>query len=377
MPTTAIPFIDLAAQRARLSERLQAALAAVHSHGRYVLGPEVQRLEGELAALAGVRYAVTCGNGTDALELALEALGGVRGRAVVVPAFTFCAPAEVVVRLGGVPVFADVDSGTFHVTPGTIAQACEAARAAGLEVAGAIAVDLFGQPADADALAEAIAPGFLVADAAQSFGARYGERPVGSLAPVTTTSFYPSKPLGCYGDGGALFTDEEALADRVRSLRMHGQGSAPYEHERVGRNSRLDTLQAAVLLVKLDVFAEELEHRRRAAARYTEALAGTARTPVLGPARTSTWAQYTVLVEQGDRDRVRAALAAAGIPTAVHYPRPLHRQPAYRDYPIAAGGLPVSEYLAERVLSLPMHAYLQADVQDRIIDALRSALAGA
>jgi dTDP-4-amino-4,6-dideoxygalactose transaminase len=373
---TPIPFVDVAAQRRRLSARIDAALARVLAHCQFIMGPEVFALEAKLAAFCGARHALGCASGTDALLLALMGKGIGPGDAVICPAFTFCASAEAVALVGATPVFADVDAATFNLDPGSLDAALAAARRAGLKPRAVMTIDLFGLPAAYDAIVPfAAAHGLvLIADAAQSFGAVYRERRVGTLAPVTTTSFFPSKPLSCYGDGGAVFTDDDDLAAVMRSLRIHGQGADKYDNLRIGINGRLDTMQAAVLIEKLEVFAEELIARERIARRYHEALRDVAIVPQVPEGLTSVWALYTLRLPARTRDHVMAALAAQGIPTGVYYPKPLHRQAAYRHYPVAGNGLPVTDRLADEVLSLPMHAYLDEPTQDRIIAALRAAL---
>lgn len=371
-PTPTIPFIDLAAQRDRLQPGLDQAIAAVVGHGAFINGPEVKAFERDLAAFAGVAHAIGCGNGTDALFLPLLAHGVGAGDAVLVPSFTFVATAEVVVLTGATPVFVDVDAETFNVSAETMQKGVAEARRRGLRPRAMIPVDLFGLPADYDALnALADAEDMLViADAAQSFGGRRGDRPVGSLAKVTSTSFFPSKPLGCYGDGGAILTDDDDLADQLRSLRAHGGGKDKYDNVRIGVNSRLDTIQAAVLSCKLAILADEIVARGNAAARYNSAMPEAVTPPRIFNDAVSAWAQYTVRV--ANRDAVAAQLKTLGIPTAVYYPKPLHQQQAYRDYPVAGDGLPVSERLADEVLSLPMHPYLEDPVQQRILEGLRS-----
>jgi dTDP-4-amino-4,6-dideoxygalactose transaminase len=275
------------------------------------------------------------------------------------------------------PVFADVDEKSFNLDPASLQRACAAACAAGLRPKAVIPVDLFGQPADYDRIMPIAEEEnlFVLDDAAQAFGATYKNRRLGVLAPATATSFFPAKPLGCYGDGGAVITDDEELAHVIRSLRVHGEGRGKYDCVRIGLNGRMDTIQAAVLLEKLKIFPEELLARERIARRYSVRLGDVATVPRLAPGSTSVWAQYTIRVASGRRDELAAALKACGIPTAVHYPIPLHRQEAYQRFPVAAGGAPVSERLAEEVISLPMHAYLDPATQDRIIDAVRGALA--
>ena len=374
-----IPFIDLAAQRRRLGGAVDEAIARVVAHCQFINGPEVRTLETELAAFCGARHAVTCSSGTDALRLVLMAWGIGPGDAVICPTFTFCATAEVVALCGATPVMADVEPGSFNLDPASCERAFAAAERLGLKPRAVIPVDLFGLPADHDAIAAIAARhgAMVLDDAAQSFGAIYKGRKLGALAAATATSFFPAKPLGCYGDGGAIFTDNDVLAARLRSLRVHGETPGDkYDAAHIGITGRLDTIQAAVLLEKLKIFPEEIAARNVVAARYAAGLAGLADVPGIGKAATSVWAQYTIRLPGGRRDALAAALKAEGIPTAIYYRKPLHRQAAYRDFPLAEGGAPVAERLAEEVLSLPMHAYLEAAVQDRIIAAVRRALAG-
>ena len=371
-----IPFIDVAAQRRRLGRSIDEAIGRVLGHCQFILGPEVRALEAKLAEFCGARHVVTCASGTDALVLVLMAQGIGPGDAVICPSFTFTATAEVVVLVGATPVFADVEQASFNLDPASLKLACAAAREAGLRPKAVIPVDLFGQPADYDRIMPvAEAEGlFVLDDAAQAFGATYKNRRVGALAPATATSFFPAKPLGCYGDGGAVITDDEELAQVIRSLRAHGEGRGKYDCVRIGLNGRLDTIQAAVLMEKLRIFPEEILARERAARRYSAGLVDVATVPRLASGSSSVWAQYTIRLASGRRDRLAAALKAQGIPTAVHYPVPLHRQQPYQRFPIALGGAPVSERLAEEVISLPMHAYLDETTQDRIIEAVRRAL---
>jgi len=372
-----LPFIDLAAQRRRLGPAVDEAIARVLAHCQFIQGPEVAELESALADFCGARHAIACSSGTDALRLPLMAWGIGPGAAVICPAFTFCATAEVVALSGATPVLADVDASTFNIDPESCRRAVATAKKLGLTPRAIIPVDLFGLPADHDALA-AIAAAHdlpLLDDAAQSFGASYKGRMLGSLARATATSFFPAKPLGCYGDGGAVFTDDDALAARIKSLRVHGEGVDKYDAVHVGLTARLDTVQAAILLEKLKIFPDEIVARNRVAARYAEGLADLAIVPRAGNESTSVWAQYTIRLAPPRRDALAAALKARGIPTAIYYAKPLNRQAAYRDCPVADGGLPVSERLAEEVISLPMHPYLDEVVQDRIIAAIRRALA--
>jgi dTDP-4-amino-4,6-dideoxygalactose transaminase len=370
-----IPFIDLKSQYGRIAGDVGAAIQRVLDHGAYILGPEVEELEKRLAAFCGARHAVSCASGTDALVMALMAKGIGPGDAVFVPAFTFVATAEAAALVGATPVFVDVLPDSFNMDPASLEAAVKAAPAIGLRPACVIPVDLFGQPADADAIAAiAAADGlFVISDSAQSFGAAIGERKVGTFGLMTTTSFYPAKPLGCYGDGGAIFTDDDELDQILRSVRNHGQGQDRYDNVRLGINGRLDTIQAAILLQKLAIFPDEIVLRQRIAERYSQGLRDVARIPVVAPGKTSVWAQYTLVVEH--RDDVLAALKAEGVPTAVFYPRPLNRQTAFTHAPTAPNGLPVSEHLAGRVLSLPMSAYVEPAEQDRIIEIVRRVLA--
>jgi dTDP-4-amino-4,6-dideoxygalactose transaminase len=364
-------FVDLQAQRRRLAGRIEAAIAAVLDHGQFVMGPEVARLEQALAEHSGVAHAITCASGTDALVLVLMAWGVGPGDAVFVPGFTFAASAEAVALRGATPVFVDVEPASCNLDPASLEEAVAANRRAGtLTPRAVIAVDLFGRPADYRAL-QAIARThrlLLLQDAAQSYGARWEGVPVGRQGAAAATSFYPAKPLGAYGDGGAVLTDDSGLAEEVRLLRLHGERpeSARYRHLRVGLNSRLDTLQAAVLLVKLEVLDEEIERRALLAARYDAAL-GSLVPPALRDGR-SAHAQYTIRV--AGRDRLRAALAGEGLPSAIYYPIPLHAQAAYRHFPRAPRGLPVAEALAATVLSLPIHPDLAENEQDRVIEAI-------
>ncbi|HSR54948.1 MAG TPA: DegT/DnrJ/EryC1/StrS family aminotransferase [Alphaproteobacteria bacterium] len=374
-----IPFIDLLAQRQRLGRRIEEAIARVLDHGRFVAGPEIDQLEDQLSEWCGAKYSISCASGTTALSLGLSALGAKYRDAVFVPAFTFVSPAEVIARLGCVPVLVDVQPDSFNIDPESLVRGIQMAEEHGLTPRGIIAIDLFGQPADYPAL-QKIATAhdlWLMADAAQSFGAKLQGKSVGKLTKLTATSFFPSKPLGCYGDGGAIFTDSEEIAKEVRSRRQHGQGEDRMTHVRIGMNGRLDTVQAAILLEKLAILKDELEARDRIAARYSQGLKDIVSVPPIMPGRTSAWAQYTVRLRQGERDQVRDSLEKEGIPTAIYYHTALHHHAPYTGYPRADGGLPVSEKLARTVLSLPMHPYLEPDLQDRIIERFRAALAEA
>jgi dTDP-4-amino-4,6-dideoxygalactose transaminase len=371
-----IPFIDVAAQRRRLGSRIDDAVSRVLGHCQFILGPEVRELEAALAEFCGARHAVTCASGTDALLMVLMAKGIGPGDAVICPSFTFCATAEVVARAGATPVFADVDAATFNIAPASAARAVAAAREAGLNPRMIIPVDLFGLPADFAAIKALAADEnlFVLDDAAQDFGASVGNRKVGVLGDATATSFFPAKPLGCYGDGGAVFTDDDEMRDLLVSVRVHGMGTDRYDNVRIGLTARLDTIQAAVLIEKLKIFPDEIDARNRVARRYAQHLAGVVTVPAVPEHMTSVWAQYTIRIKAGTRDAFAAALKAQGVPTAVYYPKPLHRQDAYRHFPADPAGLPVTDMLAGEVISLPMHAYLDDATQDRIIAAVHRAV---
>jgi dTDP-4-amino-4,6-dideoxygalactose transaminase len=375
--TESIPFIDLGAQRRRLGRSVDEAVLRVIDHGAYIMGPEVAQLEAELAACCGARHAITCASGTDALALVLMAKGVKSGDAVFCPAFTFAATAEVVAWLGATPVFVDVHAHTFNIDPASLESAIGIAKGSGLNPVGVIAVDLFGQPADYDTIEPVVMREglWLLCDAAQSFGATYRGRRIGSIGLATATSFFPAKPLGCYGDGGAVFTDDDTLADVLRSLRIHGQSADKYDNTRVGMNGRMDTIQAAVLIEKLKIFRDEIVARDGVAQRYNNAFKAIAIVPEILNEASSVWAQYTLRLPGIDRCAFQTSLMEAGIPTAVYYAKPLHRQTAYKHFPTADGALPVSDRLATEVVSLPMHPYLTVEMQDRIIGAVGNVLA--
>ena len=377
-PVPQIAFLDLAAQQRRLEPGLSARLAAVLAHGQFILGPEVTELEQRLAAFCGARHCVGVSSGTDALQIALMAEGIGRGDAVFLPAFTYTATAEVPLVLGATPVFVDVDPATFQIDPAHLAQRVADVRRAGrLRPRALIGVDLFGQPADWPALSRIAAAErlFTLDDCAQSFGASlHGDR-LGRMAEATAVSFFPSKPLGAYGDGGALFTEDDTRAALYRSLRSHGEGTTRYEVLRTGMNGRLDTLQAAVLLAKLEVFEADLAARERVARLYDSRLAGLVEIPARVPNSTSAWAIYAILVaDAASRARLQDGLRARGIPSAIYYPRPLHRQPAYLPHHDGVA-LPVSESLAERILALPIHPDLSEAAAEAVCAAVRAALA--
>jgi dTDP-4-amino-4,6-dideoxygalactose transaminase len=377
LASPSIPFIDLAAQRRRLGSAVDDAIGRVLAHGQYILGPEVKTLEGDLAAFCGSKHVVSCSNGTDALALILRARGLKTGDAVFCPSFTFAATAEVVAWFGATPVFIDIYPDTFNIDPASLERGIATAKQLGLKPVCVMPVDLFGQPADYDAI-EPICTAhklWILSDAAQSFGATYKRRRIGTIGLATATSFFPAKPLGCYGDGGAIFTDDAELADVLRSLRIHGQGVDKYDNARIGMNGRLDTIQAAVLIEKLKIFTDEIEKRQIIVQRYNDGLKDVAVVPRVLDDCVSTWAQYTIRIGNGRRDAVALALKQQGIPTAIYYPKPLHRQTAYRNFPSAGNGLPISDAIAQEVLSLPMHPYLEPALQDRIVEATRAAIA--
>jgi dTDP-4-amino-4,6-dideoxygalactose transaminase len=377
MPPEPVPLFDIGAQRRRLGKSIDEALGRVLAHCQFVGGPEVTALEKALAEFCSAGHVVTCASGTDALLMVLMAEGIGRGDAVLCPSFTFCATAEAVALTGATPVLVDVDEATFNISAASLKIGIATARKRGLKPRAVIPVDLFGQCADHDAIsAVAGAEGlFVLDDAAQGFGASYKGRRLGTFGHATATSFFPTKPLGCYGDGGAIFTDDADLAARLRSIRVHGQGSDKYDNVRLGLTGRLDTMQAAVLLEKLKIFDDEIAARNEVAERYARGLGNVVTVPHLAPGCTSVWALYTIRLPQGvDRDGFAAALKAKGVPTAVYYPKSIHQQTAYRDFPVADGGLPVSERLSSDVISLPMHAYLDEPMQERVIAAVRSAL---
>ncbi|MBM3522714.1 MAG: DegT/DnrJ/EryC1/StrS family aminotransferase [Alphaproteobacteria bacterium] len=374
--TQPLPFIDLQAQYRRLKPLIDERVMRVLEHGRFIMGPEVEELEDALGRFCDARHVVSVASGTEALRLPLMAEDIGPGDAVFMPGFTFTATAEVPVSLGAEPVFVEIDPTTYNIDLPALADAVAAVRREGrLRPRAVVVVDLFGLPADYAALGRLCEREglLLLADAAQSFGARLGNRRVGTLAPVTATSFFPAKPLGAYGDGGAIFTDDAAKAAIYRSIRVHGAGADRYDIVRIGTNARLDTIQAAILIVKLDAFPAELAAREHIAQTYDARLPAAVKRPPRTPNTVSAWAQYVIEVEH--RDAVQTALGRAGIPTAIYYPKPLHLQTAYARYGHGVGSLPVSEALCERVLALPMHADLDDATIDRICGALANALA--
>src|SRR5437879_6862264 len=372
-----VPFMDIAAQRRRLGKSVDEAVGRVPAQCQLINGPEGTQLDAGPAAFSGAKLVVSCASGTDALLMVLMATGVGRGDAVLCPSFTFCATGEAVALTGWTPVFVDVDEATFNMDADSLKRGIATAISLGLKPRAVIPVDLFGQSADHDAIGRiAEAEGiFVLDDAAQAFGASYKGRRLGTFGLVTATSFFPAKPLGCFGDGGAIFTDDAELAETLRSVRVHGQGSDKYDNVRLGLTGRLDTMQAAILIEKLKIFEDEITMRNQVAERYAQGLGNVVTVPRVASGCTSVWAQYTIRLPQGsDRDSFAAALKAQGSPTAIYYPKSMHQQTAYRDFPVADGGLQVSERLSEDVISLPMHAYLDEATQDRIVKAVRGAL---
>jgi UDP-2-acetamido-2-deoxy-ribo-hexuluronate aminotransferase len=369
-----IDFIDLKAQQKLIYPSLMSRIERVLAHGQYILGPEVAEAEAQLAAYVGVKHAITCASGTDALLMVLMAKGVGPGDGILTTPFTFIATSEVIALTGATPVFVDIEPRTFNMDVRALDTALSTwqdnSRTKSLRPRGVIPVDLFGQPADYDAI-NALAQRyglFVLEDAAQSFGATYKGRRAGSLAEAAATSFFPAKPLGCYGDGGAIFTDDDNVAAALISIRVHGQGSHRYDHVRIGVNGRFDSLQAAVLLAKLEIFPEEVIARERVARGYSEALQEVVEIPYVAPERTSIWAQYSVLSHA--RHEFQERLREAGVPTAIYYPKPLHLQPAFAHLGYGQGDFPESEAAAARIFSLPMHPYLAKEDQDLIIKTL-------
>ncbi len=365
-------FVDLNAQFKRIEKEVRCSIDRVLEHGQFIMGPEVQQLEQELAAFCGVRHAISAASGTDALLMALMAHGIGPGDGIIVPPFTFVATAEVVRLLGATAVFVDVEAHTFNMDPTALEQTVERVREEGkLNLKGIIPVDLFGLPANYVEIRRIASRYdlFVLGDAAQSFGAHYHDQRAGSFGDISTTSFFPAKTLGCYGDGGAVFTDHDGLAGIVRSLRIHGMGKTQYDNIRIGITGRLDTIQAGILSCKLTVFEQELEARHAIAENYTRELSDVVTVPVVPEGYKSAWTQYTIRSEK--RDRIRQHLQDKDIPTAIYYPCPIHLQPAFKPVDGSAVRLPVSEKLSTEVLSLPVHPYLQREEQEQVISAVK------
>tara|TARA_Y100000591_G_scaffold331243_1_gene364538 strand:- start:701 stop:1831 length:1131 start_codon:yes stop_codon:yes gene_type:complete len=365
-------FIDLVTQQGRIRSNLEKAIKKVLDHGQYVMGPEVKEFEAELRTFTGSKFALTCANGTDALTLALMAWNIGPGDAVFVPAFTYVATAEAPAQLGATPFFVDVNEHDFNINIESLKQAIVDAKNLNLRPSVIISVDLFGYPSDFDlikkiSLDENIK---LLIDGAQSFGGEYKNKRVGSMGDITTTSFFPAKPLGCYGDGGAIFTGDDELADKIDSIRLHGKGNQKYDNIRIGLNSRLDTLQAAILIEKLKIFPEELEFREKVSNIYSSKLENLnyLKVPKLQDHVKSAWAQYTLIVQ--NRTDIMSKLQSKDIPSVIYYPKTLDTQDGYKKFPSVSSGLDVSHYLMESVMSLPMHPYLSEEKIEEITQAI-------
>lgn len=366
-----LKFIDLAEQQKTIRLEIDNAVKTVLDHGIYIMGPEVKEFEQELCKFSQVKHSLTCANGTDALALVLMAWGVGPGDAVFVPSFTYVASAEAPSQLGATPFFVDVAEDTFNVDHESLKQAITDARKLGLNPSVVITVDLFGYPSDVDKITDIAHSNNIkvLVDAAQSYGACLDSRPVGSMGDATTTSFFPAKPLGCYGDGGAVFTNNDKDAELINSIRLHGKGKEKYDNVRIGLNSRLDTIQAAILIEKLKIFPNELIMRQKVANYYEEGLGSYIKTPQIKNSASSAWAQYTLIIK--NRDFIQEELKKMGTPTVIYYPNPLSKQTGYKHYPSVSSGVKTSEYLAQHVLSLPMHPYLKRENQKKIIDSIK------
>lgn len=370
-----VPFIDLKAQYERIQDDVNAGIQRVLQHGKYIMGPEVAEFESKLAEFCGAKHAITCSNGTDALSLGLMAYDIGPGDAVFTTPFTFFATAEVIALAGATPVFVDIDPKTFNIDPVKLGEEVERIVAQGkLKPRGIIPVNLFGLAPDFDSI-DAIAKEhdlFVLEDTAQGFGGIYNGRVSGSLGDISSTSFFPAKPLGCYGDGGAVFTSDDDLAAKMRSIRVHGQGADKYDNVRIGLNARFDTMQAAIMLPKLAIFSEEIELRQQVAENYSRALDGLVETPFIPEGYKSVWAQYSVLSDR--REEIQAALKEAGIPSVVYYRIPCHLSKAFEHLGYAEGDMPESEKASKRIFSLPMHPYVEETFASEVADVMRRAL---
>jgi UDP-2-acetamido-2-deoxy-ribo-hexuluronate aminotransferase len=368
-----IEFINLKEQQKKIKENVDKRIAKVLEHGNYIMGQEIDELEQKLSKYVGIKHCISCASGTDALLMPLMAYGVGRGDAIFTSTFTFIATAEVIALLGAVPVFVDVEDKTYNIDVNKLEEAIKKFEKNnnGLKMKCIIPVDIFGQPADykeINSIAEKYGL-FVIEDAAQSFGAEYKGKKACSLTDVGATSFFPAKPLGCYGDGGAIFTNDDDMAEKLKSIRVHGKGSDKYDNIRVGINGRLDTIQAAVLLAKMEIFDEEIKLRDKVAKKYSESLKDSVIVPYVANDRTSVWAQYSILSE--NRDEKIKKLKEKGIPTAIYYPKPLHLQQAFAYLGYKKGDFPVSEKISDKVFSIPMHPYLKEDEQKYIIDAMK------
>ena len=367
-----IPFIDLQSQRARIEDQVNAGIKRVLDHGQFILGPEVTEFENALAKFENAEAVVACANGTDALVLSMRALGITQGDAVFCPSYTYTATAEAIVLTGATPVFVDIERETYCMSASSLETAIQDMQSTDLKPKAIITVDLFGHPADYEAIAP-IAQKYglkLISDNAQSIGCRINGKTTSQWADVTTTSFFPAKPLGCYGDGGAILLKNKSLEPLLRSLAFHGRGSEPYDHDKIGFNSRLDTMQAAILLEKLKIFEDEIRVRNQVADRYADGLSDIIKAvPRTKKGCVSTWAQYAIEVD--DRDAFLKYIRGFGLPVAAYYPRPVHEQTAYMDYPVVSSGLDETNRVKNFAAALPMHAYLSKDDQDIMISAVR------
>jgi dTDP-4-amino-4,6-dideoxygalactose transaminase len=365
-------LIDLAAQQKLIRSKIEVRIEEVLNHGKYIMGPEVTELESQLSNFSGAKHAVTCSNGTDALLLPLMAKNIGPGDAIFIPSFTYVATAEVVSILGATPIFVDVQESSFNMDTKSLEKAIDYSKSLNLSPKAVIPVDLFGQPADYDSIKEVATKYnlWILADSAQGFGSTYKGKKSGNLGLFTATSFFPAKPLGCYGDGGAIFTENDELANTLCSLRVHGKGKDKYDNVRIGLNARLDTIQAAILIEKLSIFKDEIEARNNIAIKYSQELSNFFEVPKIENFATSVWAQYTLKAKPERRDEIITTLKKHGIPSVVYYPTPLHLQTAYKKYELMPEGLPVSEKISKQVFSIPMHPYLTESDQDFIISTL-------
>ncbi|MBP9722243.1 MAG: DegT/DnrJ/EryC1/StrS family aminotransferase [Gammaproteobacteria bacterium] len=372
-----LAFIDLKKQQQYIQPQIEEALQKVLKHGNYILGQEVTELEKNLSAFCGAKHSISCASGTDALHLILRAKDIGPGDVVFTPSFTFAATAEAVSLVGATPFFIDVLPDTFNLDPQSLLDGIKQAREKKLNPKCVITVDLFGAPVDYDVINKIAAENnlWVLADSAQSFGGKYKSRSVGTLGLATATSFFPAKPLGCYGDGGCVFTDNDELAEVLKSLRVHGKGQDKYDNVRIGLNSRLDTIQAAILIEKLKQFPKELEHRQKVAGKYNQLLSTIVQTPVIDNNYYSAWAQYTiVLPEEVNRSDFMANLAKEGVPSMIYYGKPLHLQAAYKHYLKLANGLPVTEKLMDKVVSFPMDGYIALETVETICEIVAESI---
>ena len=370
--TAPVNFIDLVAQQSVIRDKVDHAISKVLDHGQYIMGPEVKEFENDLKLFTGVEHALTCANGTDALTLVMMAMDVGPGDAVFIPSFTYVASAETPAQLGATPFFVDVKKDTFNLCSESLKQAILDAREMNLNPSLVIAVDLFGQPANIKSIYEVTRNENIkvIVDGAQSFGACINHKKVGNFGDATTTSFFPAKPLGCYGDGGAVLTNDEELSHLVNSIRLHGKGTEKYDNVRIGVNSRLDTIQAAILIEKLKIFPGEIQKRNDVANTYNDGFMGSSGiiTPIVLKNTSSVWAQYTLRLN--NRDKIKSELSKNNIPSVVYYPKSLTQQEGYKDFPVVSSGVKVSDDLPSEVLSLPMHPYLEKDILDKIIDVI-------